>query len=175
MCVCVCACVCVCVWQDNKNTQNYRVVAVDQTRTSTDVILAGFTRDVDAKRTNLDTTVRICVSVERSVLDWSTTSCKNQMTLSFLSLSLSLSRSFPLHFLSLSYFLVLFISLCPSLIQLTALPIYLPHYYFTASYTLSPFPSPFYPLCYFLVNLTVPGCHSCGRCWCVTQESSRDS
>ena len=51
------------VWQDNKNTQNYRVIAVDQTRTSTDVILSGFTRDVDAKRTNLDTTVRTDIFV----------------------------------------------------------------------------------------------------------------
>lgn len=56
------------VRQDNKNTHNYRVVAVDQTRTSTDVILAGFTRDVDAKRTNLDTTVRTYIFTDGTVL-----------------------------------------------------------------------------------------------------------
>ena len=50
--------------QDNKNTQSYKIVAVEQTRTSTDVILEGISRDAGAKRTTLDTTVRTCYSVE---------------------------------------------------------------------------------------------------------------
>ena len=48
--------------QDNKNTQSYKIVAVEQTRTSTDVILEGISRDAGAKRTTLDTTVCLCVS-----------------------------------------------------------------------------------------------------------------
>ena len=44
--------------QDYRNNQNLRVVAVGETRTSTDVILAGISKNVGAKKENLDSTVR---------------------------------------------------------------------------------------------------------------------
>ena len=44
--------------QDDKNKQNNQIVAADQTRTSTDGILAGISKNVGVKKDNLDSTVR---------------------------------------------------------------------------------------------------------------------
>ena len=44
--------------QDYRNTQNLKLITIGETRTSTDVILSGFSKDVGSRRTNLDTTVR---------------------------------------------------------------------------------------------------------------------
>ena len=46
------------IWQDYRNNQNLKLIAVGETRTSTDTILSGISKNVGTRRTNLDTTVR---------------------------------------------------------------------------------------------------------------------
>ena len=52
--------------QDYRNTQNLKLITVGETRTSTDVILSGFSKDVGARRTNLDTTVRTYIFTDHT-------------------------------------------------------------------------------------------------------------